>query len=249
MGSEDVKISTGEPAWRPAGKLFTGGRLRRLRLRLGLTQARMAEELGLSPSYLNLLERNQRPLTAAVLLRLAEAYDVDVRELAGADADQKTDALARLLASEGVSGVTRAELRDFADSHPAIASALLALGRARTREAPSAPPTPLEVVRAHLLERQNHFPDLDGHAEALADELRAGGLPLEALIRERLRARHGLVVRVVPVDVMPDRLRRVDFHLRQLLVSEALDGASRTFQLAVHLAGLEAEALLAAEVA
>src|SRR6185436_9504618 len=62
-------------------KLFLGVRLRRLRRELGLTQTRMAEDLGVSPSYLNHLERNQRPLTAQILLRLAEAYDIDIRSL------------------------------------------------------------------------------------------------------------------------------------------------------------------------
>src|SRR5690606_39953093 len=56
-------------------KLFLGARLKRFRRELGITQTRMAEDLGVSPSYLNLLERNQRPVTAQVLLRLAEAYD------------------------------------------------------------------------------------------------------------------------------------------------------------------------------
>ena len=51
-------------------KLFAGARLKRLRRDLKLTQARMAEELGVSPSYLNLMERNQRPITAQVLIRL-----------------------------------------------------------------------------------------------------------------------------------------------------------------------------------
>ncbi len=57
----------------PDRKLFLGARLRRLRRDLGLTQAGMAEDLAISPSYLNLLERNQRPLTAQVLLRLAQS--------------------------------------------------------------------------------------------------------------------------------------------------------------------------------
>src|ERR1700761_1179699 len=63
-------------------KLFLGARLKRLRRDMDLTQTRMAEDLGVSPSYLNLLERNQRPVTDQVLLRLAEAYDLDLKTLA-----------------------------------------------------------------------------------------------------------------------------------------------------------------------
>ncbi len=66
-------------------KLFAGARLRRLRLQRGVTQTRMADDLGVSVSYLNLIERNQRPLTAAFLLKLAQAYDLDLRQLTGDD--------------------------------------------------------------------------------------------------------------------------------------------------------------------
>ena len=66
-------------------KLFAGHAVRRIRRASGLTQAVMAQSLDVSPSYLNLIERNQRPLTAPIMLRLAERYDFDPRAL-GRDA-------------------------------------------------------------------------------------------------------------------------------------------------------------------
>ena len=45
-------------------KLMIGPRLRRLRRTLGITQAQMAEDLGVSASYINLIEGNQRPISA-----------------------------------------------------------------------------------------------------------------------------------------------------------------------------------------
>ena len=56
-------------------KLLAGHAVRRLRRREGLTQAAMAERLAISPSYLNLVEKNQRPLSAALLVKLAETFD------------------------------------------------------------------------------------------------------------------------------------------------------------------------------
>ena len=41
-------------------KLFVGPRFRRIRQQLGLSQTQIAEGLGISPSYINLIERNQR---------------------------------------------------------------------------------------------------------------------------------------------------------------------------------------------
>src|ERR1700742_5322559 len=111
----------------PERKLFLGPRLRRLRRDLGLTQTRMAEDLGVSPSYLNHLERNQRPVTAGVLLRLAEAYDVDLRSFA-AEGGEGTgvDQLAEIFADPMLGGfaVPRYELVEMADNAPAAADAV-----------------------------------------------------------------------------------------------------------------------------
>src|SRR5690606_1690320 len=64
-------------------KIFAGPRIRRIRNGKGLTQTAMAEGLGISPSYLNLIERNQRPLTVQLILKLSAVYDVEPEELQG----------------------------------------------------------------------------------------------------------------------------------------------------------------------
>jgi len=99
-------------------KLFAGARLRRLRLQRGVTQTRMAGDLGVSVSYLNLIERNQRPLTASFLLKLASAYDLDLRQLTGDDGEAVAAELAALFADPRLAGldVGRAELAEVAAS-------------------------------------------------------------------------------------------------------------------------------------
>src|SRR5690606_4871549 len=64
-------------------KIFAGPRIRRIRMARGLTQTTMASGLGISPSYLNLIERNQRRLTVQLILKLASTYQVDPEELQG----------------------------------------------------------------------------------------------------------------------------------------------------------------------
>ena len=61
-------------------KIFAGPRLKRLRRDRHLTQAAMAAELDVSPSYLNLMERNQRPITVQVLIKLTDVYGIDPRD-------------------------------------------------------------------------------------------------------------------------------------------------------------------------
>src|SRR5918996_2424121 len=108
-------------------KLYLGGRLRRLRRELGLNQSAMAAELGVSPSYLNHLERNQRPVTAQVLLRLADAYDVDLKSFAAEGADGTgPERLAEIFADPMFAdfGIPRYELLEVSDNAPAIADAV-----------------------------------------------------------------------------------------------------------------------------
>jgi len=218
-------------------KLFAGARLRRLRLAQGVTQTRMAADLGVSVSYLNLIERNQRPLTAAFLLRLAATYNLDLRQLTGDDGEALTAELERVFADPTLSGlaVGRAELAEVAAASPGVAQALLRLHATRSSALPDEPGE-IDAVTEFLLDRRNHFADLDDTCERLADELRLAAGDLGAAIADRLRTRHGLSVRILPAGVMPDLLRRLDLHARQLQLSEMLDAASRTFAVASQLA-------------
>lgn len=233
-------------------KLFAGPRLRRVRGQLGLTQSRMADDLGVSVSYLNLIERNQRPLTAQFLLRLAETFDLDLRSLTTDGDDQTLAEVAEVLADPLFRGldVPRSELHDLIHNAPGVAQALvrvhgawrqqLAMAGSRTSHdgRPAATDTrgPLEQVRDVIHDRRNHFPELDEPAEALAEELRLASDDLFGALKDRLRSRHGITVRVLPVDVMPESLRRYDHHRKQLQLSELLDGSSRTFHAGYQLA-------------
>lgn len=220
-------------------KLFGGYALRRLRRREGLTQAATAQAIGVSASYLNLLERNQRPLSAAVLLRLSNHFDLDARHFAAQEPGGGLDAMMARLRDPAHAdlGLDRTEVEDWLESAPGTAAAFARLhdgatpGRAATQ--------PHLMARAAVDRWQNHFPDLDDAAERLADELRLTSGDAGHAITDHLRARHQLAVRVLPVDVLPDELQRLDLHARQLQLSELLDPASRTLALALQLARFE----------
>jgi len=231
-------------------KLYLGPRLRVLRRELGLNQTRMAEELGVSPSYLNHLERNQRPLTAQMLLRLAGTYDIDMRDfVAGANEAAASD-LHEIFADGLVRdiGIPRHEIMEVAENYPSVAEAMARLYHALTDlrrmpermeqlgATPSTMASPLDWLREYLDARHNHFPELDGEAEALSQALGQGPEALGAAIEARLAERHGISVRVVAEDVLSGALRHYDFHRRRLMLSERLPAASRLFGLAYQLA-------------
>ena len=62
----------------PAQKLYAGVKLRQIRSRLGLTQKIFADKLGVSLPYLNQMENNHRPVSAGVVLGLAQEFGLDV---------------------------------------------------------------------------------------------------------------------------------------------------------------------------
>jgi len=239
-------------------KILAGARLRRLRRELALSQTAMALELGISVSYLNLMERNQRPVTAQVLIRLAEVYDVDPRSFAREEELRAASELEEVFADPlfRAAPVPRVELREAADVAPSLVSAIQRLYRAylETRESteggftdndrgeggPVGRENPVERVRDFLHAANNHFPDIEELAERIAGELSGSGHDLFYALCERLREKHGMRVQVLPVDVMSQALRRFDRHRRRIMISELVEPSGRTFQAAYQLAFIEA---------
>ena len=227
-------------------KLFAGHAIRRLRRQAMLTQAAMAEALGISPSYLNLVERNQRPVSASLLVRLAQSFDFDPRTLASSEPGGGEAAVRRRLADPMFADLEldRNEVEEWLAAAPGGVEAFARTYDRLGGHAPNtdAVPDPVAKVRREIERWRNHFPDLDAAAESLADEMRLGAGDLYGAIAERLRVKHQLTIRVLPVEVMPDFLRRLDLHARQVQISELLDPASRAFAAAFQLGQIEARA-------
>jgi predicted transcriptional regulator/transcriptional regulator with XRE-family HTH domain len=222
--------------------LYLGPRLKRLRRELGLTQSAMAEDLAISPSYVALLERNQRPLTAPLLLRLAQTYRLDMADLAADEGVDYARRVAEVLRDPIFADIDLPplEVADLATNFPGVSEALLRLHGAYLREqqaladqrVPGAEDTtdPVAEARRFIARGHNHFPDIDARAEALAGEIgEAGGAA------EFLRKR-GLRVRFLPPEVLVDSIRRYDRHNEQLLIDDTLSPESRAWQLASHIA-------------
>jgi len=205
-----------------------------------MTQAAMAASLGISPSYLNLIERNQRPLSARVLVQIVERFDFDPRTLREDEAIGGIDGLVRRLADERFADlkIDREEVREFLSSAPHAAAAFVRVYDRSWQEAGGINDS-LMASRREVERWRNHFADLDSAAEEFADELRLSNSDIGAALTERLREKHRLSVRILPVEVMPDALRRLDLHARQLQLSEMLDRSSRNFQIAAQLVTLE----------
>ncbi|MGI2032529.1 helix-turn-helix domain-containing protein [Rhizobium panacihumi] len=247
-------------------KIFAGPKVRRIRLGLELTQAAMAEGLEISPSYLNLIERNQRPLTVQLLLRLASTYKVDLEALQsddGAMVGELRDVFRDPLLSGELPGDQ--ELVEMADAAPNTAGGILKLYRAYREQATrlsdlaellareghetgmAATRLPADEVRDRFEHRPNFFARIEDAAEAFVAEL----VPVDDLasaLRNWLKTRHGIVVRSLPVHVMPDLKRRYDRHSLRLFLSERLSASDRLREIAMAVALLALGEAIAAEL-
>lgn len=116
----------------PAGPLKLGRRVRRLREQLGLSQVAMARRLGLSASYLNLIEHDQRPLTSKLARRLSEALQVGIVAFSESESGRLASDVAEVLADPVFGGRVLApdEIRDGVGASAGLGRALLDVYRA-----------------------------------------------------------------------------------------------------------------------
>jgi hypothetical protein len=241
-------------------KLFLGARLKRLRRERGLNQSQMADQLGISGSYLNHLERNQRPVTAGILLRLAQVFDVDVKAFAAESGESGgATQLAEIFSDPMLAdlGVSRYELIELADNAPSVAEGIARLYtalRERQRHPEDEPAaagsdprvliTPETWVRDYIQAQRNHYPELEEASETLGGAL-AHPLSVSEPLRQRLKEAWGVEVRVVDPEILEDASQHFDQQRRVLMLSSLLRPENRTFGIAYQLALLEFAPLIA----
>ncbi len=239
-----------------SAKLFLGQRLRRLRRDHELSQTDMAARLAISPSYLNHLERNQRPVTAGLLLKLAELYDIDMRDFAsGGGTRTGPDELGEIFSDSLLAdlGVPRYELAELANNAPSVADAIARLYAAlkETVRNPSLGSngdarslvTPENWVRDYIQQHRNHYPELEQAAETLGGAL-SDPLSMAEPMRRRLKDAWGIAARVVPQEELGNVSQLFDEERRAFLISSQLRPENRTFALAYQLSLVEFSALL-----
>ncbi|MBA4610993.1 DUF2083 domain-containing protein [Stappia taiwanensis] len=237
-------------------KLFLGRHIRSLREKAAMTQRDFAERLGLSTSYVNQLENNQRPVSAPVLLSLSEHFDLDLTSLSVDDNDRLLAALREVFADPVLAG-TAPGLQDFkmlCQSTPDIAHALVRLHQAYrqtseqlamlddtlTRDEALARPTPYEEVRDFFHFENNYIHELDLAAEALAGKLASNGRLFARDLVQHLETVHGVTVERQRMGNEQGRIRSFDPATRRLSLNEALPEATIVFQLGHQIALLEA---------
>lgn len=244
-------------------KAFMGVRLKRLREQHNLTQQALADRLGISLSYLNQIENNQRALTVPVLLKLNAAFGTDVQLFSDNDEARLIGELREALADPALGEMPAlADIKELAFNMPALAHAFIAqarrlrqasdeiaaysvrLGDHRQGDAAKLPSAPFEEVRDYFYANRNYIDELDRAGEATALEM---GMPLGRMAdaaARRLEEKHGLRLAELPQESDPGTVREYDEQARILRLSRWLGPGQRAFQLATQLALLEQSDLI-----
>ncbi|MCH9733581.1 MAG: acetate metabolism transcriptional regulator RamB [Actinomycetia bacterium] len=243
-------------------KTFVGARVRQLRSERGFSQAGLAQMLEISPSYLNQIEHDVRPLTVAVLLRITDVFGVDATFFASQDDTRLIAELREVIMDRDLDvDVDPTEVADMVGSHPTLARAMVNLHRryqlsttqlaAATEDrfnvsnggsglssGSGSITMPHEEVRDYFYQRQNYLHELDTAAEELTAGMRIQRGDLVGDLADRLRIVHG--VRIIRrVDLGKGVLHRYDPESKTLEISVQLSSGQSVFRMAAELAYLE----------
>ena len=231
-------------------KTFIGPHLRRLRLERGETQQQMARALGISASYVNLLENNERSVSVAVMLRVFEVYGVDWRDIADDDGTSQLADLRAMMQDPLFSDLRPdlAQMRAALVHSPGLVASFLRLHSAyqaatdqllalSAGDTPQILSTPEAAVHNEFRRHRNHFRELETAAEGFWRGAVIESDEIYPALKQRLRDQVGVRVRLVRVEDLPGTLRQYDEARGEILLSEALDHTNRIFQL-VHMCGL-----------
>jgi predicted transcriptional regulator/DNA-binding XRE family transcriptional regulator len=231
-------------------KIFAGDRLKRVRERLGLRQSAVAKLVGVSSSYLNQIEGDQRPLPATLLHRLATVLNVpevtfvdteDVRR-----ASDLREALRdpmfrnRAIAPEEVQAIVRVA--------PEFSDAFMTLYRAYTRReehrqeslngagAGIASRFPYDEVRDWVQGHRNYFDTLDRAAEQVFEDNKFNSATIRDDLTRYLLDQHGITIGTGHDLLEQGTFWRLNHAAQRLVLAEDASVESKVFWMA-HVIG------------
>ncbi len=237
-------------------KLYAGAKLREIRQRLELTQKAFAGKLGVSLPYLNQMENNHRPVSAGVVLALAQEFGFDVTELSTGEAERMVVDMREALADPVFADAAPplADLRLAASNAPALARAFLALHRAYRqtherlasldealgREDSAIQPSPWEEVRDFFHYCDNYIDAVDRAAERFSTSDTGVSSAMDAAVSH-------LVSQGISIEFQSSpELRSFDASTGRIVLSSRAPKATQCFQLLHQIAHISQNDLLEA---
>ena len=237
-----------------------GGRIQRLRRQKRQSQAELAGALGISASYLNLIEHNRRRITVPLLFKIAAHFGVEAGELAESDESRLAGDLMEIFGDDAFADcdLTNLDIRDFATSNPAVGRAVIRLFdryRALRRTAGTGAPAveggyhiATDAISDFIQANANHFPSLEAEAERIRHDIDNASDSFEHGLKTYLANVFGLQWRSAPLATGLARRFEADRH--EVITADVLPDESALFavahQLGLLAAGGEIDGMIAA---
>tara|TARA_Y100000741_G_scaffold347939_1_gene315706 strand:+ start:6343 stop:7788 length:1446 start_codon:yes stop_codon:yes gene_type:complete len=245
-----------------------GPRIRKERRSLGLSQSNFSKNLGISASYLNLLESGRRTITVPLLIKIGNELNLSLKDLTVESNQRMLSDTMEVLSNEIFDDldITNLETAEFIGNNPNIAKALLTLNdnykslrddmqnrleiidvESTVKEKKSTR-LPVEIVSDFLQENKNYFDSIERKAEELRDKIGLHFGPgigsTEIKFTNYLKNEHNIIVKIIPSEVDQKSVKKFDFKNKILFLSEMLTYTSRNFHLAYQIGFMDCKKLI-----
>ncbi|MDC3004381.1 short-chain fatty acyl-CoA regulator family protein [Candidatus Pelagibacter sp.] len=198
--------------------LKIGPKIKAFRRQLGIQANKLSDRLGISPSYLNLIENGKRKIDGDLLLKVCEELKIELSDLTNKSELSLISNLSELLGDELFEDldILGPEVNDLVNTNPKIARALIKLGdnyKQKGQEIVSKVENisgkiidgrkasfPGEVVSDFLQENKNYFANLEKFAEEIFNRIQINNRATYMALCDFLKTEYGVKV----IDLLPE---------------------------------------------
>ena len=218
--------------------LKIGPKIKSFRRQLGLQANKLAEQLGISASYLNLIESGKRKIDGDLLLKVCEELKIELSDLTNKSDLNLVNDISELLDDQLFEDldIVGPEVKDLVNTNPKIAKALIKLGdnfKQKDHEIINKVENlsgkiidsrktafPGEVISDFLQEKKNYFPKLEEFANNVFEKVQKNNRTRYIALCEFLKTEYSITVK----DVIPDEgkpfSKIFDKNKKELLLSD-----------------------------
>jgi predicted transcriptional regulator/DNA-binding XRE family transcriptional regulator len=202
--------------------LKIGPKIKVYRRQLGLQANKFAEQINISPSYLNLIESGKRNIDGNLLVKVSKELRVDLSDLTSkADVNLEND-ISELLDDQLFEDldILGLEVKDLVNTNPKIAKALIKLGdnfRMKNQDIVDKledisgkkidsrkTSFPGEVISDFLQENKNYFPELEEFADKVFEKIEVNSRTRYISLCDYLKSEYSITVKdIIPEDEKP----------------------------------------------
>ncbi|MDA7698099.1 short-chain fatty acyl-CoA regulator family protein [Candidatus Pelagibacter sp.] len=202
--------------------LKIGPKIKAFRRQLGLQANKLAEELEISPSYLNLIEGGKRKIDGDLLLKVCEKLNIQLSDLTTKSDINLENTISEILDDKLFEDldILGPEVKDLVGTNPKIGRALVRLGdilKKKDHELINKIEKlsgkivdnrknsfPGEVISDFLQENKNYFPKLEEFANKVFEKIQVNNRTRYIALCEYLKKEYSITVKdIIPEDGKP----------------------------------------------